>query len=96
MNILTEASRSVESKIMEHEGFYKELIRNNMFVEIEIRQILREMCNQQLTNERLSLELEQKLGEVSKQNIQNWVFKLISTEAVKRLLTLDSHQYQSV
>ena len=67
---MIEASRSVESKVMEHEGFYKELIRNNMLVEIEIRRILQEMCNQQQANERLSKELEQKLGEVRRQDFR--------------------------
>jgi len=64
INILTEVSRKVESETMEYESFYKEQIRNNMQVEIEIRRILRDICNQQLLNEKLSQDLDRKSGEV--------------------------------
>ena len=64
MNILAEVSRNVESETMEYESFYKEQIRNNMQVEIEIRRVVRDICNQQLVNEKLNQDVERKSGEV--------------------------------
>lgn len=65
MNILMEVSRNVESEMLERECFYKEQVRNNMEVDIQIRYILRELCNQQQMNDKLRREMDVKTNEVS-------------------------------
>lgn len=64
MRILTEVTRKVESDMLEYEGFFKEQLRNNMEIDIQTRYILRDTCNQQQINDKLTQELDTKMNEV--------------------------------
>lgn len=50
--------------MLDYKNFYKEQIRNNMELEMEVRCILRMTYKQQIQHEKISQEVEHKMDEV--------------------------------